>query len=266
MFKLMLIFMSLFALVGCRNDEVVIDETLPVVNHFAIEEGIDEDGWKNYITITVNSDDVVTDVQLNAVARLANTTRRELARLDQYEDVFGYNFYEQVSFLENSLVGISSGELADAIRDAYSDNLVDFDTTTFAELALRAVPVERGSYIDGTYHSINVADEAGLQYFVNLFVIHGNIVAVHFNAMTPEGVLLYNHFMSTTVDHEIVAWRNQIQLLEEALIQLQDPFVFTFDENGFTTDIPGLDIEIESFVSLVIQALTEGPVNIEMEE
>lgn len=270
MFKFMLFFTTLFILVGCGDDEVVIDETLPVTTYFAIEDELGNNEWQYFITITINSEHVVTHVELNGITQLANRSRREVAQLDDYEDVFGYNFYEQVSSLEQSLIGTLRDDLADAIRDAYHDGIVDFDTTTFADLVHRALstgalPLERGPYIDGTYHGIDVVDEDGLQYFVNLFVINGDIVAVHFNALSGDG-LKYNPFTATTVDDEIIAWRTQARLLEQALIQLQDPMAFTFSEDGFTSDIPGVDIEIESFVSLVTQALAAGPVVIAAEE
>ena len=270
MFKLMLIFTSLFILTGCENDEVVIDETLPVTTYFAIADRLDDNEWQDFITITVNSEDVITHVELNGVSQLANRSRREVAQLDDYEDVFGYNFYEQASSLEHSLIGTSRDDLADTIRDAYANERVDFDTTTFANLTLRALssgalPLESGPYLDGTYRGIDVVNEEGFAYFVNLFVINGDIVAAHFNAISDDG-LKYDQFADTTVDDEVVAWRHQARLLEQALIRSQDPMAFTFCEAGFTADIPGVDMEIESFVSLVTQALAAGPVVIEGEE
>jgi len=270
MFKFILIFMSLFILASCGDDAIVIDETLPVTTHFAIEDSLGDGEWQYFVTITVNSDNIVTDVNLNGVTRLANTSRREVAQLDDYEELFGYNFYQQASSLERSLIGISSDELVDAILDAYNNDIVDFDTTAFASLAnlaLASAPVERGlHYIDGIYHSINAINDDDFQYFVNLFIINGDIVAAHFNAINDEGLLKYDQFTDTTVDDEIIAWRYQAQLLEQALIRLQDPMEFTFDDDGLTDDIPGVDIEIESFVSLVIQALSAGPIVTEIAE
>ena len=268
MLKLILMFMSLFLFIGCEREEngdgdgnVDIDLSLVTV-HFAIEDrGVDE--WQDFITIAVNEDNIVTDIELNSITRLANSTRRYVAQLDGFEDVFEYNFYEQARALEYTLIGLSSNELVDAIRDAYRNGIVDFSTTTFADLAdhaLRSSPIEAGPYIDGVYHSIEDEDEDGLQYFVNIFVINGDIVAVHYNAINHEGLFKYDQLIGAIPDHDIVAWRHQAQLLEQALIRLQDPMEFTFDEEGFTADIPGVYIEIESFVSLVIGALAAGPV------
>jgi len=264
MFKFMLAFLALFLFAGCANDEVevAIDETLPVTVYFAIEDQFCANEWLSFITITINSDDIVTDVTLDGVTRFANHSRREFAQLDGFENILEYNFYEQATSLEATLVGIFRSELVDTIQDAYENGIVDFDTTTFANLASRALTgsstlLERGPYIDGSYRSISHINEDGLQYFVNLFIINGNIVAIHFNAIIGDE-LKYNPFNDTTVSEEIIAWRSQIQLLEQALLSLQDPTAFTFCEDGFTTDIPGIEIEIESFTSLVIQALTTG--------
>ena len=271
MFKLMLILLSLFVFVGCDNGEVEIDETLPVAVHFAIEDGLAGNEWQNFIMITVNSDDIVTALELNGIPQLANMLRSEVAQLDDYADVFGYNFYEQADYLERHLIGTSSDELVEIIRDAYDNNLVDFDTTAFADLASRALaspPVEKGPYIDGTYRGMDVINEDGLQYFVNLFVINGDIVAVHYNAINhnDDGFLKYAPLFALTVDHEVTNWRDQAQLLEQALIRFQDPMGFTFDDDGFSTDIPGVDFEIESFVSLVTKALAAGPIILEVTE
>jgi len=269
MLKLILIFASLLLFVGCEGEEYISIESLTVTVHFAIEDSIGDDEWQDFITIAVNSENVVTEVELNSVTPLANNSRRNVAQLEGFEDVFEYNFYDQASSLESSLIGISGDELADALRSAYHDDLVNFDTATFADLANHALasePVEKGPYLDGTYYGIEAADANGLEYFVNLFVINGDIVAVHFNAVNHEGLLKYDQLIGTTADHDIAAWRYQAQLLEQALIQVQDPLGFSFDENGFTTDIPGVYMEIESFVSLVTQALSEGPVIVEIDE
>ena len=267
MFKFILIFVCLFTVVGCGDNDVVIDETLPVTTYFAIESNLADGEWQDFISISVNSENIVTNIELNGVSQLASRSRREIAQLDDYEEVFGYNFYEQADLLERYLIGTYRDGLANGIRAAYDTGRVDFDTQTFADLAVLALassPIEQGPYIDGTYRSTSDIDDDGLQYFVNLFVLNGDIVAVHFNATSNNG-LKYEPF-STTTDDETNAWRHQAALLEQSLIELQDPMAFTFCENGFTTDIPGVTIEIESFVSLTTQALAAGHVAIESEE
>jgi len=264
MFKLLFIFMSLFILIGCGDDEVVIDETLPVTVHFAAEASVGDDGWQSFVTVTINSDGVVTQIELEGVGTLASASRRSISQGTTYEETFGYDFYEQITSLERSLRGVHSEDLVGAILDAYQNDSVDFNTITFAhlaELALASPPVERGQYMDGFYGSSSEINEDGYQYFVNLFVVHGDIIAVHWNAFNAlDGAFKYTP-SSTTVDTEILEWRNQAIIIEEALIQFQNPMSFSFDVDGFTNDLPGVYIEIESVVSLFTEALAAGPAN-----
>ena len=269
MFKLLFILMSLFIFIGCGDDEIVIDETLPVTVHFAAETGVGDDGWQSFVTVTVNSDDVVTHIALGGVGTLASASRRSISQGTEYEETFGYDFYEQVTSLEYALRGVHRDALVDAILAAYEDERVNFNTLTFAylaELALASPPVTPGPYIDGFYGSSSEINEAGYQYFVNLFVVHGNILAVHWNAFNVlDGIFKYNPSF-TTVDTEMPEghnqeWRAQAIIIEEALAEFQDPTRFSFDVDGFTNDLPGVYIEIESVVSLFTEALAAGPIS-----
>jgi len=262
MFKLIVIILTLLIVVGCGNDAIVIDEDLPTTTHFAISDDVGDHNWQDFITVEVNSDQIITNVEMNSIAQTAMAARRDFAQLDEYEEAFGYDFYEQANTLERSLVGLSSHELADTIRVAYPNDLVDFDTTIFANLAeqaLNADPVEIGDYIDGWYQSLSDFNEDGFQYFVNLFVQHGTIIAVHWNAINEEGILKYDPTGATAVNDEMRQWHSQAQLVEESLIARQDPMLFAFDENGRSTDIPNVTIEVEPFISLATQALAAGP-------
>jgi len=263
MVKLILIFISLFLIVGCNSEEYVPIDSLEVTDHFAIEDSLSGDEWQDFIAVTVNSENIITAIELNSVSKLANNLRRDIAQLEGFEEAFGYNFYDQASSLEQSLIGTPSDELVDALRNAYADEIVDFDTTTFAnlaDLALSSESVQQGPYIDGAYHSIEAIDEDELQYFVNLYILNGYIVAVHFNASNLDGRLKYDQLISMIPDIDIIEWRHQAQILEQALIRFQDPMEFAFDDYGYATNIPGVDINIEPFVSLAIQALANGPV------
>jgi major membrane immunogen (membrane-anchored lipoprotein) len=262
MFKLILIIFSLLIVVGCGSDDIVIDETLPTTTHFAMSDRIDDDNWQDFITIEINSDDIITNVEMNSIAQTAMATRRDLAQLDDYEAAFGYDFYEDILTLENSLIGLSRNELASAIQNASFSTIANFDTMNFgylAEQALNSEPVETGVYIDGWYQSILDANDEGFSYFVNLFIQHGDIIAVHWNAINEEGILKYDPLNATAVDVDAIEWRNQAHFVEQSLIARQDPTLFSFDEDGLSTDIPNVNIEVESFISLATQALAAGP-------
>jgi len=276
MFKFILAFMVVLVLAGCTSDETeqtrrevatenvaTVDDTLPVSVYFAIEENLVDHRWQNFIAITVNSDDVITDVSLNSISQLANNSRRNVAQLEGFEDIFKYDFHGQASVLEQSLVGTLRNDLTEALVSAYVDELVDFDTADFANLAsvaLRSTPIERGVYADGVYMSINHAEHEDFSYFVYLFVVQGHIKAVHFNGFSSNDALKYDAFSGATINEDIIQWRRQAELFEEALLTTQDPLVFTFCENGFTTDIPGFNIEVVPFITLVTEALAGGPI------
>lgn len=265
MFKVTLVMMLLLFLAGCttntgdETDDVTVD--LPVSVYFAIEDTFDADGWLHYIKIAIYEDGVVADVVLNGVNRLANSTRADVAQLAGFEDIFAYNFYEQVTLLEESIIGVDKNDVMNVIS-SFDGLEKEFDATVFAQLiavALSAGDEAPGPYIDGPHQAFQVVDADGWAYFVNVFILNGHVVAVHYNAIYEDGTLKYNIFDPDTsvIDDD---WRRQAQLLEDEFIRLQDPMLFSFCENGFTTDLPGVEIEIESFVNLVTTALAEGPI------
>jgi|GEM_PF-1895019 len=273
MFKLILIFLTGLLLTGCTNNETVqevptdeeisvIDESLPVSIYFAIREGLDDNRWQNFITISVNSDDIITDISLNSISQLANNSRRNVAQLEGFEDLFEYDFHEQADMLEEMLIGTSRHDLADALLAAYTDELVDFNAAEFADLAtiaLAATPIEIGSYVDGIYMSLST-DDGYPNYFVYLFVINGHIQAIHFNAFNSDDSLKYDIFSETTLSEEVTLWRYQAELFERSLLETQDPLVYTFCEDGFTTDIPGFYFNVMPFINLVTDALSRNPI------
>ena len=264
MFKFLLVLASLFILVGCRDDEVVTDETLPPTVYFAADASLGDDGWQHFVTVIVNADNVVTDIAFDSIGMPATPSRRLISQGTTYVETFGYSFYEQAMMLEQALRGVLRDELVEGILTAYQEGMIDFNPVAFAhlaEIALASPPVARGPYLDGIYSSYGEVNEAGYQYFVNLFIIHGNILAAHWNAINLEdGTFKYTP-SSTAADESLLEWRNQAALIEEALIAFQDPMMFSFDVNGFTDEIPGVYIEIESVVALFTAALATGRAN-----
>ena len=267
MSKLIILITTLFILSGCSNNSninsVDIDHTLPTRSYFAISEFTDEHGWQSFVMITINEDDVVTDISLDGLSWTANITRSDMAQFSAYEEHFGYNFYDQTNVLSNRLIGSSRLELVDLIYHANTEDWVDFESTIFAELAevaLESTPVSRGLYLDGAYRAFGDFDEDGYQQFVSLFIINGDIVAAHFNAVNNSGTLKFNHVAGEIVSTYAIGIREQLEYFEQILIEVQDPMTITFDVDGFALDFPQLHIPVEPLVGLVIQALGAGPV------
>ena len=262
MLKGILIVLMTAILTGCRNDNVV-DDTLPTWTYFAIEDSPGADGWQHLISITVHSGDIVVLAELDSLlpATTSPHSRREMAQFDEYDAIFGYNFYEEVEFFERRLVGNHLSEVENLVRGAVDANHVSFETERFADLiaiALATPPIVSGDLIDGFYRSFSA--DSGYRYFVQLYVHHGRIVSVHFNAIDADGDLRYEYVNFDTVDVDALDWPAQANIFARSLIASQNPAYFTFDANGYTDEIPHVNIPIEPLVSLVTNALAAGPV------
>lgn len=260
MLKFIAIFAIVFLLSGCSSDDYVeLDNEqvrdLEVSIYFAIEDYHSSDRWQNYISIYINSENEVVDIELNGISTLANSTRLNVAKLEGFADIFEYDFYQESNLLKEELIGLSKNELVEGMRNADDEN-INFDITVFINLAntaLNSQPMEKGPFADGMYTATPQKPEVSMDYFVNLFVIHGHIKAVHFNAFLADHSLKYpvseNNY-----------WREQASLFEEALLISQDFTIYTFDEEGLTTDIPGFEIDVKPFIFLVKEALASGPI------
>ena len=260
MFKFLFLMSSLLLLVGCNNEvEPAFEYTGPTRDYFAILDTVADDGWQSFVLVSINDDGIVTDITLDGVTPLANSTRREVSKMAAYYEHFGYRFYEQVDDLAQQLIGNHRSELVTAVR---TTDLVDFDTTIFADLvstALNARPVVQGIYLDGSYRAFSDVDADGYHFFVNLFVLNGEIVAVHFNAVDAGGNLRYEQIDSSR-DQYLVTTRAQLEYFAQLIIALQDPMVISFDIDGFAIDFPQLHIPVEPLIVLVTRALAAGPV------
>ena len=263
MFKIVLLMSTILTLVGCQNNHPNIDDTSPTRDYFAISDFTDQDGWQSFVLVTINEDDIVTGIRFDGITWTANGTRSEIAQLGAYEAHFGYHFYEQANTLEQHLVGVSRSELVGRIHEAAANSLVDFDLSIFANLANLAIhttSAPRGAYLDGAYRAFGDIYEDDYQLFTSLFVINGYIVAAHFNGLSSDGTLQFNHLGGETVTNYAIGMREQFEYFEQILIAVQDPMSITFDAEGFAIDFPQLHIPVQPLVALVIEALGAGPV------
>jgi len=266
MFKLITAFVALFLLVACRSEPEQVDDGSRYT-HFAIQQHEPYSDWQDFILIEVDGQGYITSIQLDGVNPIVSSTRRESSRLGLYEGVSGYDFYERIHGLEEELIGQPVAELTALLQDGSEDGFDPASWTTLAVIALSADPIERGPYLNGLYQSMAEEVVDGFYYFVNFIVVHGHIVSVQWNAITEDGFLKYDYvfMMGVGDDSDVRQWRDQAILLEEELIRLQDPMLFTFDGDGYATDIAGVDIPIETFVTLLVQGLAEGPITTDLE-
>lgn len=264
MVKIILLISSLL-LIACRNPEQTPElpaYTGPVREYFAVLDQVADDGWQSFINIFVSEDDLVSRIHFDGVTPLASSTRRNVSQTTAYFEHFGYHFYEQTDFLSQQLIGVHITELVSLIASAKVDYLIDFDPTVFADLArlaLSAGPVVRGPYLDGAYQAFAEVDDDGYHYFVNMYILMGNIVAVHFNAVNNEGVLKYDQILDVDGGLFAIGMQEQFEYFAQVLIATQNPMAITFDEDGFATAISALHIPVEPLINLVTLALAAGP-------
>jgi major membrane immunogen (membrane-anchored lipoprotein) len=142
--------------------------------------------------------------------------------------------------------------------------------TILIAAAVALVGCDRGaSYEDGIYFAQQDGfnPENGWKDMVTLEVDGGKIVDVEWNgANIKAGPAKID--VSETGGYPMVAvggaqaeWYEQAALVEELLIEVQDPAAITYNAGDGTTDaVSGVSIHINEFVELAAQALEAGPV------
>ena len=265
---LVLLMLMVLPLTACRQNEDEYVDTGERFMHFAIEGRNQHGGWQNFILVEVNEVGIVTDLVLDGVNHLSSATKRELSQLGLYEALEGYDFYTEARLIEESLIGQSSIHIPLALADSFPSEAGAFNPADWSDLALSAItnsPIEQGPYLNGRYHASAEVAVDGFINFVNFIVVNGHIISVQWNATSEDGLLRHDYVLMTNWDAQTRSWRDQAIILEEELLILQDPMLFTFDEGGYSLTIPAISIEIETFVSFVVQALTAGPTPIVVE-
>jgi len=260
--------MAVVILVACAGGEEEVSDVEPTLAdgvYFAISESLSEDGWYDYVSFKIEAG-IVVNIDFNGVNEFATMTRKSSAEAG-LQAANGERFDEQAAIVEEALLAQWYQVLLDAVdADFNIDDALEIDMETFAELthvAFEVEPIERGDYIDGFYNAgVVVGDELfeGFTDFVNLFVKHGRIIAVHWNGVAPDGTFRYDPLVQGGGANPAKEnLREQAFRVERFLLNIQDPMQITFDEDGIPADIFGVDIEVATFVSLVLQALADGP-------
>ena len=260
--------MVMIILVACSGGEEEVSDVKPTLEdgvYFAISEGLSKDGWYDYVSFEVDAG-IVVSIDFNGVNEFATVTRKSSAEAGLHENNGG-RFDEQIVKIENAFVDQWYETFLDAVDTDFNiDEAQELDMEKFAALtrvALEVGPTGRGDYIDGFYNAGAVASDElfeGFTDFVNLFVKHGRIAAVHWNGVASDGTFRYDPLAPGGVTDSVNEnLRKQAFRVERFLLNIQDPMQITFNENGITVDIFGVDIEVATFVSLVLQALADGP-------
>jgi major membrane immunogen (membrane-anchored lipoprotein) len=130
---------------------------------------------------------------------------------------------------------------------------------------------EAEGYEDGVYFAQENGfnEQTGWKYMVTIEVEDGVIVDAEWNGANvnagPDKITL-----SESGGYPMVAaggaqsdWHVQAALVEEYLLEVQDPAKMEYDSGDGTTDaISGVSIHINEFVTLAEEALEQGPVGL----
>ncbi len=124
-------------------------------------------------------------------------------------------------------------------------------------------PDEKIEYVDGTYSAVSTeVQNTGYHDEIEITVKDRQIVSVEYNGFTEDGLdkktESYGGAYDMTVAGAKKPWHEQAELLENSLIETQDPESITLDEQGYTDAIAGVSIKAKPFVDLSNEALSEA--------
>lgn len=283
--KLIMSGLAAFILGACTANETILIEPVQELDqlqdvlttslqdgtHFALEEEFDENGWKRFVEIVVEESQIVA-VTFDAVNEFAATFKADISYsgIDIFseDDDHPLRWDQQMTVLEQFILdhqGIDdlNGNAAPFL-EAFTLELAPY--VELFNVAVGTGPLEAGPYLDGRYfmaQELLVGEYDDYQYFINMIVRHGYIIAVHWNAINSEGVRKYEPILPGSIldtEDEALMWRAQADLMEAHLLSTQDPTQMTFDEDELSQELFGVDIPIQSFIELAVSALAAGPI------
>lgn len=232
-------------------------------HYFALESGFDEEGWKLAVSFEVN-EGIMENLEFDAVHEFAASTKRSLS----YRPEYGLPWDEQLTMLENFIILNQDTDLGilengrPALLHSFSLPAVPFLNLLYT--AILEGPQEPGPYLDGIYFAEQgeFNEDTGFNYFINMIVRDGRIIAVHWNALTEAGTRKYEPLLPDTVielENEPEDWHYQARDLEQFLLEIQDPTEMTFNLENRTDDLFTISIEVNYFIELAVRALGAGP-------
>ena len=242
------------------KDEQTSISALSDGHYFAEEADYSTDGWKNIVNFDI-IDGELNNLMFDAINEDATAFKRELS-LNEIDTSDETNWYKSVQFIEKNMAKYQLAELLENNWDLINDSENNMDLNSFTNLmntALATGPIELGNYRDGHYYAETLIEDSNLLHTMDLLVQNGYIISVNWNtASNSETISL----ASQTVEQEKSSkqWLEQSNLLEQYLIDIQDPMQMTFNEENKTTDINGVTIDVRQFIELATNALANGPV------
>lgn len=230
--------------------------------YFAIENNYSNDGWKHIVNFEVVNGKIEI-ITFDAINEHATTHKRDLSingELDSdLKDTSVLRWHEQLELIENYFLTSQTSDSLLREEEFPTISGVTVDLLPFAQLFNQAItngPLVLGAYQDGHYYAESEEIEKQLKHTIHLIIENGYIIATHWDTL-PTNDKNSDH---VTVDDNLSQQEvKQADLLENYLIEIQDPMQMTFNEENKTTDINGVTIEVHQFIELAVKALASGP-------
>ncbi|MGL4336537.1 MAG: FMN-binding protein [Turicibacter sp.] len=251
-----------------------IEETLTDGLYFAQSNQFSsEDGWKNTASFEVKDGKIVS-ADFNAVNQDGTNTKKYNSINGTYGMVANGSasseWHEQVEQLENYLLTHQNFDKLNLFESGQTDSITGVsikiaDYVALFNHAIQQGPIEKGIYQDGHYYAESDAFVQGFKYNLNLTVMNGYIVSVHWDALSEDGTTSkkaksedgsYGMLDNGNAQAE---WHTQAQEMESYLMQIQDPTLITYTEDNKTDALSSVSIAVNDFVELSIKALASGP-------
>lgn len=256
-----------------KTDDAKADESKKYEDgiYFAAEKTFNEqNGWKAVVTLEVKDGKIVS-VDWNGAHKDAGVDKKTSSKdglygLVKYSDATK-EWHEQAEFAEKFLL-----EAGDPTAITYSDDEGHTDAISgvsihvseffkLAEEALANGPVGYGKWADGAYSLEDEAfnEKSGWKATFNTTVISGYIMSANWNGIHKEDG---DDKKTRSVNGEYVlandggkTWHEQAALIEEKLLETQDPTAVTVTDSGNTDDVAGVSIHVSEFFTLASKAL-----------
>jgi len=240
--------------------------------YFAQQDSFDESsGWKSIVMFDVENGNIV-DVTWTAASRTAGTDKVARSASGQYGMVARggaqAEWDVQAQRMEQDLLDTQdpTGYTLDAEGHTDAVSGVSIHVSDFLDLvnqALAAGPTERGPYKDGAYSAEAADFENGWKDRVDITVVGGRIVAAYWDPFDEEG--RDKNVVSAEGGYPMVEnggaqspWHVQAELMDEALLETQDPAAIALNDSGGTDAVSGVSIHVGAFIELAEKALEDA--------
>lgn len=230
--------------------------------------------WQEVIALDVENGKIVS-VTWNALNKNGGLDKRTSSELGKYGMVAkgkaAAEWHEQAAELEKYLIEKQDPAAIAVNDDGKTDAVSGVSITAsgfiqLADAALKAGPVERGAYKDGSYYAEadEFAEKSGWKETVNITVMNGNIVAASWNGLHKDGGTdkversVSGEYGMVANGNAAAEWHEQARSAEQFLLEKQDLAALTYDEGGYTDAVSGVSIHVNGFVELAAKALEDA--------